>query len=173
MKHTFLFKLIYLNLCRDCALVVCCCWRVVRQSREPGWLEGILCGKRGLIPHNYVEFLNWCIVMAVAVFSRRMSLQLLQGCRFLIDADPDCCGLFSLLKWKLLCRRRVIDSCIRLVFTCYVSSVISWHISMWYLICCRRGDYLCTVCATLHSADNMLGSMWLYFYFDINRILVI
>ncbi|XP_048855803.1 rho GTPase-activating protein 10-like [Brienomyrus brachyistius] len=26
-------------------------------SREPGWLEGVLEGKRGLIPENYVEML--------------------------------------------------------------------------------------------------------------------
>ncbi|CAG2165864.1 unnamed protein product [Oppiella nova] len=30
----------------------------VRQSREPGWLEGCLNGKTGLIPENYVEFLD-------------------------------------------------------------------------------------------------------------------
>lgn len=30
----------------------------VRQSREPGWLEGELDGKVGLIPANYVEFLD-------------------------------------------------------------------------------------------------------------------
>ena len=29
----------------------------VTQSREPGWLEGELEGKRGLIPENYVEML--------------------------------------------------------------------------------------------------------------------
>ncbi|KAK2519201.1 Arhgap10 [Columba guinea] len=29
----------------------------VRFSREPGWLEGTLNGKRGLIPQNYVQFL--------------------------------------------------------------------------------------------------------------------
>ncbi|XP_072352192.1 rho GTPase-activating protein 10 isoform X3 [Scyliorhinus torazame] len=29
----------------------------VRSSREPGWLEGTLNGKTGLIPENYVEFL--------------------------------------------------------------------------------------------------------------------
>jgi Rho GTPase-activating protein 10 len=27
-------------------------------SLEPGWLEGCLDGKRGLVPENYVEFLN-------------------------------------------------------------------------------------------------------------------
>lgn len=27
----------------------------VRQSHEPGWLEGTLHGKSGLIPENYVE----------------------------------------------------------------------------------------------------------------------
>ncbi|TKS68382.1 Rho GTPase-activating protein 10 GTPase regulator associated with focal adhesion kinase 2 [Collichthys lucidus] len=31
--------------------------RGVTQSREPGWLEGELEGKRGLIPENYVEML--------------------------------------------------------------------------------------------------------------------
>lgn len=30
----------------------------VRPSKEPGWLEGTLNGKTGLIPANYVEFLN-------------------------------------------------------------------------------------------------------------------
>ncbi|XP_063240093.1 rho GTPase-activating protein Graf isoform X2 [Bacillus rossius redtenbacheri] len=29
----------------------------VRQSKEPGWLEGTLNGKTGLVPENYVEFL--------------------------------------------------------------------------------------------------------------------
>nr|XP_033796314.1 rho GTPase-activating protein 10 isoform X2 [Geotrypetes seraphini] len=29
----------------------------VQESREPGWLEGTLNGKRGLIPENYVQFL--------------------------------------------------------------------------------------------------------------------
>ncbi|KAL0994740.1 hypothetical protein UPYG_G00126550 [Umbra pygmaea] len=29
----------------------------VHPSREPGWLEGTLDGKTGLIPENYVEFL--------------------------------------------------------------------------------------------------------------------
>lgn len=31
---------------------------VVRPSREPGWLEGEIDGKSGLIPANYVEFLD-------------------------------------------------------------------------------------------------------------------
>lgn len=30
---------------------------LVRQSNEPGWLEGSLNGKSGLIPENYVEIL--------------------------------------------------------------------------------------------------------------------
>lgn len=30
----------------------------VTPSREPGWLEGELEGKRGLIPQNYVEILQ-------------------------------------------------------------------------------------------------------------------
>ncbi|XP_064608409.1 rho GTPase-activating protein 26-like isoform X2 [Liolophura sinensis] len=30
----------------------------VRSSKEPGWLEGSLGGKTGLIPQNYVEFIN-------------------------------------------------------------------------------------------------------------------
>ncbi|KAH9492048.1 Rho GTPase-activating protein 26, partial [Bulinus truncatus] len=30
----------------------------VRQSREPGWLEGTLDGKTGIIPENYVEFID-------------------------------------------------------------------------------------------------------------------
>lgn len=29
----------------------------VRQSNEPGWLDGTLNGKSGLIPENYVEVL--------------------------------------------------------------------------------------------------------------------
>ncbi|TTC00255.1 Rho GTPase-activating protein 26 [Bagarius yarrelli] len=29
----------------------------VHPSREPGWLEGTLEGRTGLIPQNYVEFL--------------------------------------------------------------------------------------------------------------------
>lgn len=32
-------------------------FNAVTQSREPGWLEGELEGKRGLIPENYVEWL--------------------------------------------------------------------------------------------------------------------
>jgi len=31
----------------------------VRPSLEPGWLEGNLEGKVGLVPENYVEFLSW------------------------------------------------------------------------------------------------------------------
>lgn len=31
--------------------------RTVHPSQEPGWLEGTLNGKTGLIPENYVEFL--------------------------------------------------------------------------------------------------------------------
>jgi hypothetical protein len=30
----------------------------VRPSLEPGWLEGCLDGKCGLIPENYVEFVS-------------------------------------------------------------------------------------------------------------------
>jgi len=30
----------------------------VKNSREPGWLEGTINGKRGLIPANYVEYLS-------------------------------------------------------------------------------------------------------------------
>uniref|UniRef100_UPI003AAFEEFD rho GTPase-activating protein 26-like n=1 Tax=Centroberyx gerrardi TaxID=166262 RepID=UPI003AAFEEFD len=29
----------------------------VHPSREPGWLEGTLDGRTGLIPENYVEFM--------------------------------------------------------------------------------------------------------------------
>lgn len=29
----------------------------VKNSQEPGWLEGTLNGKTGLIPENYVEIL--------------------------------------------------------------------------------------------------------------------
>ena len=31
----------------------------VRPSLEPGWLEGILDGRVGLVPENYVEFITW------------------------------------------------------------------------------------------------------------------
>lgn len=31
----------------------------MKQSQEPGWLEGTLNGKTGLIPENYVEMLPW------------------------------------------------------------------------------------------------------------------
>lgn len=31
---------------------------LVRQSNEPGWLDGTLNGKSGLIPENYVEVLK-------------------------------------------------------------------------------------------------------------------
>lgn len=31
---------------------------LVRPSLEPGWLEGFLDGRRGLVPENYVEFLG-------------------------------------------------------------------------------------------------------------------
>ena len=30
----------------------------VRPSLEPGWLEGILDGRVGLVPENYVEFVS-------------------------------------------------------------------------------------------------------------------
>lgn len=30
----------------------------VKNSREPGWLEGTLNGKRGLIPANYIEYIS-------------------------------------------------------------------------------------------------------------------
>ncbi|KAB5581370.1 hypothetical protein PHYPO_G00174850 [Pangasianodon hypophthalmus] len=33
-------------------------FHAVTPSREPGWLEGELEGKRGLIPQNYVEILQ-------------------------------------------------------------------------------------------------------------------
>lgn len=32
---------------------------IVKSSQEPGWLEGTLNGKTGLIPENYVEILPW------------------------------------------------------------------------------------------------------------------
>lgn len=28
---------------------------IVRPSKEPGWLEGTLNGRTGLVPENYVE----------------------------------------------------------------------------------------------------------------------
>lgn len=30
----------------------------VRPSQEPGWLEGVLDGKYGLVPENYVEYIT-------------------------------------------------------------------------------------------------------------------
>lgn len=30
----------------------------VRPSKEPGWLEGTLNGKTGLLPENYVEYID-------------------------------------------------------------------------------------------------------------------
>ncbi|ESO83842.1 hypothetical protein LOTGIDRAFT_179683 [Lottia gigantea] len=30
----------------------------VRPSREPGWLEGTSCGKTGLLPENYIEYID-------------------------------------------------------------------------------------------------------------------
>lgn len=30
----------------------------VRPSKEPGWLEGQLNGKTGLVPENYVEYID-------------------------------------------------------------------------------------------------------------------
>ena len=30
----------------------------VRPSLEPGWLEGNLDGRRGLVPENYVEYIS-------------------------------------------------------------------------------------------------------------------
>lgn len=39
-------------------LIVCVCVIIsVKSSQEPGWLEGTLNGKTGLIPENYVEIL--------------------------------------------------------------------------------------------------------------------
>ena len=35
-----------------------CLFFSVRPSLEPGWLEGNLDGRRGLVPENYVEFIN-------------------------------------------------------------------------------------------------------------------
>lgn len=35
----------------DAGIVIC----NVRPSKEPGWLEGTLNGRTGLIPENYVE----------------------------------------------------------------------------------------------------------------------
>lgn len=37
---------------------------IVRTSLEPGWLEGTLNGKTGLVPENYVELLPWCASLA-------------------------------------------------------------------------------------------------------------
>ena len=38
-----------------------CVLHLVRDSKEPGWLEGTLNGKTGLIPSNYVEFI-WNLI---------------------------------------------------------------------------------------------------------------
>ena len=35
----------------------CMYFVLVRDSKEPGWLEGTLNGKTGLLPSNYVEFI--------------------------------------------------------------------------------------------------------------------
>lgn len=35
-----------------------CLLFTVRPSREPGWLEGTLDGKTGIIPENYVEYID-------------------------------------------------------------------------------------------------------------------
>jgi Variant SH3 domain len=40
-----------------CLHIPNCCVLSVRGSLEPGWLEGTLNGKTGLVPENYVEFL--------------------------------------------------------------------------------------------------------------------
>ena len=32
---------------------------LVRMSKEPGWLEGFLNGKQGLVPANYVVYIEW------------------------------------------------------------------------------------------------------------------
>lgn len=46
-------------------LYVMCEFAAVRHSKEPGWLEGTLDGRTGLIPHNYVEYLNWRITQLI------------------------------------------------------------------------------------------------------------
>ena len=38
-------------------LIILKCF-LVRPSLEPGWLEGNLDGKFGLVPENYVEFIS-------------------------------------------------------------------------------------------------------------------
>lgn len=58
MLITFLTKRLNLvhNECTcnfDCLLF----FDTVRSSMEPGWLEGTLNGKTGLVPENYVEIL--------------------------------------------------------------------------------------------------------------------
>ena len=47
----------------------------VRPSLEPGWLEGCLDGKRGLVPENYVEFLNQVGVASTPCLSHAPILQ--------------------------------------------------------------------------------------------------
>jgi len=37
------------------------------------------------------------------------------------------------------------------ISTRFISFSVVWYISMWYLICCRWGNYPCSVNAMLHS----------------------
>ena len=47
---------LYFEICLTIKLIVF--YYAVRPSREPGWLEGCLNGKTGLIPENYVEYID-------------------------------------------------------------------------------------------------------------------
>jgi len=81
---------------------------IVRQSREPGWLEGVLGAKKGLIPHNYVEFLNWHVAMLVN-YHHPFTLDPLLHYYF---SWADSFRWFSLCKREDLCGKHVIDSCV-------------------------------------------------------------
>lgn len=54
--YTVIMYFIHLLTCSEC--MTCSVLLAVTPSREPGWLEGELEGKRGLIPQNYVEILQ-------------------------------------------------------------------------------------------------------------------
>ena len=68
-RHTLLWHVIfYIPYVINCTLYRVACYTTsngvvfalaVKESREPGWLEGTLNGRTGLIPANYIEYLNW------------------------------------------------------------------------------------------------------------------
>jgi len=46
------------DICRMIRSDILLCVISVRPSKEPGWLEGCLNGRIGLVPANYVEFVD-------------------------------------------------------------------------------------------------------------------